>query len=286
MEIILKPLLDLLMSQSDWLVLTGAGVSAPSGIPTYRNSKGKWQRKSPVTYQEFLSNETSRRKFWARNIAGWKFIGAAEPNIAHLALVKLEQIGVISGLVTQNVDGLHDKAGSKVVIDLHGRADTVLCLDCGDLQSRQRLQDLFKKYNPSFFDKVQDIMPNADADIDNIDFSSLTIPSCRLCGGLLKPDVVFFGDVVPRRKLDLCMDIMNLSSGLLVVGSSLQVFSGYRFCIWASEQGKPIALLCNGDTRADHLAIEKLRADCGPVLRHWMQLLNTRNSLDEIEKLI
>ena len=193
---------------------------------------------------------------------------------------------MISGLVTQNVDGLHDKAGSKVVIDLHGRADTVLCLDCGDLQSRQRLQDLFKKYNPSFFDKVQDIMPNADADIDNIDFSSLTIPSCRLCGGLLKPDVVFFGDVVPRRKLDLCMDIMNLSSGLLVVGSSLQVFSGYRFCIWASEQGKPIALLCNGDTRADHLAIEKLRADCGPVLRHWMQLLNTRNSLDEIEKLI
>ncbi len=282
----MKPLLDLLMSQSDWLVLTGAGVSASSGIPTYRNSKGKWRRKSPVTYQEFLSNETSRRKFWARNIAGWKFIGAAEPNIAHLALVKLEQIGVVSGLVTQNVDGLHDKAGSKVVIDLHGRADTVLCLDCGDSQSRQSVQDLFKKYNPSFFDKVQDIKPNADADIDNIDFSSLTIPSCRLCGGLLKPDVVFFGDVVPRSKLDLCMDIMNLSSGLLVVGSSLQVFSGYRFCIWASEQGKPIALLCNGDTRADHLAIEKLRADCGPVLGHWMQLLNTRDSLDEIDKLI
>jgi NAD-dependent SIR2 family protein deacetylase len=203
-----------------------------------------------------------------------------------LALVKLEQIGVISGLVTQNIDGLHDKAGSKVVIDLHGRADTVLCLDCGNSQSRQRVQDLFKKYNPSFFDKVQDIKPNADADIDNIDFSSLTIPSCRLCGGLLKPDVVFFGDVVPRSKLDLCMDIMNLSSGLLVVGSSLQVFSGYRFCIWASEQGKPIALLCNGDTRADHLAIEKLRADCGPVLGHWMQLLNTRDSLDEIDKLI
>jgi NAD-dependent SIR2 family protein deacetylase len=286
MELIVKSLLDLLMSQSDWLVLTGAGVSASSGIPTYRNSKGKWRRKSPVTYQEFLSNETSRRKFWARNIAGWKFIGAAEPNIAHLALVKLEQVGVISGLVTQNVDGLHDKAGSKVVIDLHGRADTVLCLDCGDSQSRQRVQDLFKKYNPSFFDKVQDIKPNADADIDNIDFSSLTIPSCRLCGGLLKPDVVFFGDVVPRSKLDLCMDIMNLSSGLLVVGSSLQVFSGYRFCIWASEQGKPIALLCNGDTRADHLAIEKLRADCGPVLGHWMQLLNTRDSLDEIDKLI
>jgi NAD-dependent SIR2 family protein deacetylase len=286
MELIVKPLLDLLMSQSDWLVLTGAGVSASSGIPTYRNSKGKWRRKSPVTYQEFLSNETSRRKFWARNIAGWKFIGAAEPNIAHLALVKLEQVGVISGLVTQNVDGLHDKAGSKVVIDLHGRADTVLCLDCGDSQSRQSVQDLFKKYNPSFFDKVQDIKPNADADIDNIDFSSLTIPSCRLCGGLLKPDVVFFGDVVPRSKLDLCMDIMNLSSGLLVVGSSLQVFSGYRFCIWASEQGKPIALLCNGDTRADHLAIEKLRADCGPVLGHWMQLLNTRDSLDEIDKLI
>ena len=282
----MKPLLDLLMSQSDWLVLTGAGISAHSGIPTYRNSEGKWKRKSPVTYQEFLSNETSRRQFWARNIAGWKFIGAAEPNIAHLALVKLEQIGVISGLVTQNVDGLHDKAGSKVVIDLHGRADTVLCLDCGDLQSRQRLQDLFKKYNPSFFDRVQGIMPNDDADIDNLDFSSLIIPRCSLCGGLLKPDVVFFGDVVPRRKLDLCMDIMNLSSGLLVVGSSLQVFSGYRFCIWARKQGKPIALLCNGDTRADHLAIEKLRADCGPVLRHWMQLLNTRNSLDEIDKLI
>ncbi|MAH73510.1 MAG: NAD-dependent deacetylase [Cellvibrionales bacterium TMED49] len=281
----MKSLLDLLMSQTDWLVLTGAGISSLSGIPTYRNSEGKWQRKSPVTYQEFLLNETSRRQFWARNIAGWRFISAAEPNIAHLALVKLEKMGMISGLVTQNVDGLHEKAGSKGVIDLHGRADSVLCLDCGDMQSRQSLQDLFKKHNPIFFNKVERIVPENDASIDNLDFTSLIIPSCHLCGGLLKPDVVFFGEVVPHSKIDLCMDMMKVSSGLLVVGSSLQVFSGYRFCNWASKQGKPIALLCNGDTRADHLAIEKTRADCGPVLRHWMQLSNERIYSDEIGKL-
>ncbi|MAJ79996.1 MAG: NAD-dependent deacetylase [Porticoccaceae bacterium] len=285
-EPLLKSILNFLMSQTQWLVLTGAGISSLSGIPTYRNSEGKWQRKSPVKYQEFLVNEMSRKQFWARNIAGWRFMSAAKPNNAHLALVQLEKMGLISGLVTQNVDGLHEKAGSRGVIDLHGRADTVLCLSCGDLQSRQFLQDLFKKHNPNFFKKIHRITPEADSKIDDLDFTSLIIPSCHLCGGLLKPDVVFYGDVVPHGRVNSCMDMMNASSGLLVVGSSLQVFSGYRFCIWASNQGKPIVILCNGDTRADHLAVKKTRADCGPVLAHWVQLYKNRVSLGEMGKLV
>ena len=272
--ILLEEITDLLMESPRWLVLTGAGISSDSGIPTYRNKFGRWKRKQPVTHQEFVKNLSSRQRFWARNVVGWRFISQAKPNRAHYAIRDLQNKGAMIGLVTQNVDGLHQLAGSKNVVDLHGRIDRVKCLSCGDSLSRSSLQSWFESRNPEFAHQAGQVAPDGDADADNLEFTRLSVPCCLKCEGILKPDVVFFGDSVPLKRLKTAKEMMDSASGLLVIGSSLMTYSGYRFCLWADDQNKPIALINEGETRADHLATTKAWAPCAPVLQNWLERLS------------
>ena len=261
----------LLNSQARWLVLTGAGVSAESGVPTYRNRHGEWQRKPPVTHQEFVGNHRARQRFWARNLVGWRFMSNAQPNGAHNCLVSLEKLGLISCLVTQNVDGLHQRAGSQKVIDLHGRVDSVSCLSCNLRLPRAPLQAWLENNNPDFAKLAGAIAPDGDADVDNLDHSNMQVPDCENCGGILKPDAVFFGDSVPAQRVAEAEKQMHEADGLVVVGSSLVAFSGYRFCLWARKQDKPIVIINDGKTRADEIATVTVAGSCGDVLQGWLQ---------------
>jgi NAD-dependent SIR2 family protein deacetylase len=265
-----QAIISLLSAHKDWFVLTGAGVSAASGVPTYRNSDGIWQRKPPVTHQEFMAEQSSRRRFWSRNMVGWRFMIDAQPNSAHLALVKLQQLGLVSCLVTQNVDGLHQRAGSKAVIDLHGRVDSVSCMACGHKYSRASLQTWLETQNPEYALLAGGIAPDGDADIDHLDYSEMQVPDCEHCGGILKPDAVFYGDSVPKDRLLLAEQKLRQANGLVVAGSSLMTYSGYRFCLWAQQQGKPIVLLNEGKTRADDIATLKIGGSCAEVLQGWL----------------
>jgi NAD-dependent SIR2 family protein deacetylase len=267
----LQTAIRLLNSKARWLVLTGAGVSAESGVPTYRNQRGEWQRKPPVTHQEFTGNHQARQRFWARNLVGWRFMSSARPNGAHSALASLDKAGAVSCLVTQNVDGLHQRAGSQKVIDLHGRVDSVSCLSCKLRLPRAPLQTWLEAKNPDFAKLAGAIAPDGDADVDNLDHSTMQVPDCENCGGVLKPDAVFFGDSVPAQRVADAEQQMKDADGLVVVGSSLVAFSGYRFCLWASKQGKPIVIINDGKTRGDELATAKVAGLCGDVLQGWLQ---------------
>ncbi|AXK72078.1 NAD-dependent protein deacetylase [Lysobacter sp. TY2-98] len=257
----------------DWLaprrrvfVLTGAGCSTASGIPDYRDEAGGWKRKPPVTFQAFTQDDTTRRRYWARSFAGWPVFSQAAPNAAHRAMAAWEATGRMSMLLTQNVDGLHHRAGNAHVVDLHGRLDTVRCLACGDLTPRDTMQHRLADANPGWIDTITAFAPDGDADLERVDFSDFDIPSCTRCGGMLKPDVVFFGENVPRARFEIARDALAASDALLVVGSSLMVYSGFRFARMAHEAGLPIALLTRGATRADELATLAVRADCTKVL--------------------
>ena len=266
----MQAVISLLSAHRDWLVLTGAGVSAASGVPTYRNSDGVWQRKQPVTHQEFMADRSARQRFWSRNMVGWRFMVDAQPNVAHQALVKLQQLGVVSCLVTQNVDGLHQRAGSRTAIDLHGRVDRVSCMACGLKYPRASLQTWLEERNPEYSSLVGGIAPDGDADIDHLDYSDMQVPDCEHCGGILKPDAVFYGGSIPKDRLLLAEQKLQQASGLVVAGSSLMTYSGYRFCLWAQQQDKPIVLLNEGKTRADELATLKVGGCCGEVLQGWL----------------
>lgn len=267
----MQSIISLLTSQQNWLMLTGAGVSAESGVPTYRDRKGVWQRLPPVTHQAFMADHHARQRFWARNMVGWRHMVDAQPNRAHRALVALEELGLAHYLVTQNVDGLHQRAGSQRVIDLHGRVDTVSCMNCGLKYPRAPLQIWLEQHNPDYSKLSGTIAPDGDADIDYLDFSQLQVPDCQHCGGILKPDAVFYGDSVSKEKVQFAEQQLRQSQGLLVLGSSLAVYSGYRFCLWAQEQGKPIVILNDGETRADHLATAKAEGSCATVLEQWLE---------------
>jgi NAD-dependent SIR2 family protein deacetylase len=248
-------------------VLTGAGTSTSSGIPGYRNAEGNWQRRPPVTHQEFVRSEEARKHYWARSLAGWPAIHEALPNAAHGALASLERMGRVTRLVTQNVDGLHQRAGSREVIDLHGRLDRVVCLDCGAVQARECVQEAMRAANPGFAARSAQLAPDGDAELA-VDCSEFAVPTCGRCGGTLKPDVVFFGDGVPRPRVQAAVDALDAADAMLVVGSSLMAYSGYRFCERARDSGKPIAALNRGRTRADALLTLKIDADCVPALSH------------------
>jgi NAD-dependent SIR2 family protein deacetylase len=257
----------------DWLaprcrvfVLTGAGCSTASGIADYRDEAGAWKRPPPVTLQAFMHDPATRRRYWARSFAGWPRFARAAPNAAHRALADWERSGAMSLLLTQNVDGLHQRAGTAAVIDLHGRLDTVRCLGCGERTPREAMQARLAEANRGRIDAVAGFAPDGDADLLRDDFDDYVVPPCLCCGGILKPDVVFFGENVPRARVDAAMAALATSDGLLVVGSSLMVYSGYRFARIAHEAGLPIALLTRGATRADDLADLALRADCSRVL--------------------
>ncbi|WP_368561901.1 NAD-dependent protein deacetylase [Pseudoxanthomonas sp. UTMC 1351] len=247
-------------------VLTGAGCSTASGIPDYRDTSGEWKRPPPVTYQAFVGDPAMRARYWARSLAGWPRVAEATPNAAHMALAQWKAAGRLSMLVTQNVDGLHQRAGSDAVIDLHGRLDEVVCLACSARQSRDDLQRQLQDANPEWAGMEATSAPDGDADLEGYDFSRFRVPDCRLCGGLLKPDVVFFGENVPRIRYETARAALENSDAVLVVGSSLMVYSGFRFVRLAHETGKPIALLNRGHTRADAMADLKLDADCVETL--------------------
>jgi len=246
-------------------VLTGAGVSTGSGIPGYRDAEGNWRRRPPMTHQEFTRSEAARKRYWARSVLGWPAIAAAAPNAAHAALARLERLGGVTRLVTQNVDGLHQRAGSESVLDLHGRLDQVVCLRCKATLSRAWLQSAMLDANPGFASGAATVGPDGDADADT-DFEAFEAPDCPHCGGILKPDVVFFGDGVPRWRVAAAIHALDHADAVLIVGSSLMAYSGYRFCERARELGKPIAAINRGLTRADELLDLKIDADCAPTL--------------------
>ena len=254
-------------------VLTGAGCSTESGIPDYRDTRGDWKRPPPVTYQAFTGDDATRRRYWARSLIGWRTMGGARPGAAHLALARLESAGRVSLLLTQNVDGLHGAAGSQAVVDLHGRIDTVRCLGCEARSPRVALQAELLRRNPAWAALDARAAPDGDADLDGLDFSSFDVPDCPVCGGMLKPDVVFFGENVPRDRVAAAREALAASDGMLIVGSSLMVYSGFRFAQAAAEAGIPIAALNRGVTRADSLYALKVEQPIGATLDALARLL-------------
>lgn len=247
-------------------VLTGAGCSTDSGIPDYRDAQGDWKRKPPVQQRDFVTSHAVRQRYWARSLLGWRHFSRAEPNRAHRALARLEAAGRVQHLVTQNVDGLHQRAGSRSVTDLHGRLDEVLCLACGARRSRTAFQAELEARNPQWSTLSAAHAPDGDADLGERDFSGFDVPVCGSCGGIIKPAVVFFGDAIPAEQTRAALEAVERSDALLVVGSSLMVWSAYRLVRAASEAGKPVAAVNLGRTRADALLEFKLEAPCGEAL--------------------
>ncbi|PAV26686.1 NAD-dependent deacetylase [Tamilnaduibacter salinus] len=260
-----EALSDFIQRHPRLFILTGAGISTESGIPDYRDDEGGWKRKQPVQHQAFMADEHLRRRYWARSLVGWPVIRNARPNPAHHHLAELEQRNHIHQVVTQNVDRLHQRAGSERVLDLHGRADEVLCMHCGYRCRRDDVHEWCSALNPSFSNLSAEHAPDGDADLER-DFSAFKVANCPRCDGVLKPDVVFFGDFVPKARVDAAKEALQASDGLLAIGSSLMVYSGFRFCRYASEWGKPIATLNLGRTRADPIADLTLNARIGETL--------------------
>lgn len=247
-------------------VLTGAGVSTASGIPDYRDTEGAWKRTPPVTWQAFTGDPATYRRYWARSHVGWPGFSASRPNAAHAALAELERRGALTTLVTQNVDALHQRAGSRDVIDLHGRLDRVVCLSCGEASPRETLQVRMTATNAGWRPRASASAPDGDADIDPAAAAGFAPPDCTVCGGLLKPDVVFFGENVPRERYARAVAALEAADAMLAVGTSLMVYSGFRFARLARERGLPLAILNRGRTRADALATLRLDGDCGEIL--------------------
>ncbi|MEQ4575500.1 MAG: NAD-dependent protein deacetylase [Gammaproteobacteria bacterium] len=252
-------------------VLTGAGCSTGSGIPDYRDRQGGWKRPQPVTFQAFMGEAATRRRYWARSLLGWPRFGLARPNGTHHALAALEARGQLEVLLTQNVDGLHQAAGSGEVIDLHGRLDTVRCMDCEQRSPREALQARLAAANPGWEQLQAGIAPDGDADLDGVDFDAFVVPACERCGGLLKPDVVYFGENVPRERVARANEHLARADAVLVVGSSLMVYSGFRFVQAAARAGLPVAALNHGRTRADELLALKVEHDCAGALAFLLE---------------
>jgi len=262
---------DFIFRHAKLFVLTGAGCSTDSGIPDYRDEEGDWKRPQPVQFQSFMRDLATRKRYWARNLIGWQRFGPAKPNIAHHALARLERQGSVELLVTQNVDRLHQAAGSRNVVDLHGRMDLVRCMDCWRLQPRSELQDELITLNPSWANLEAPTAPDSDADLDGRDFSTFEVPSCSYCAGILKPDVVFFGESVPKERVATAMHHLQQADAMLIVGSSLMVYSGYRFAQAAALAGKPIAAVNLGRTRADDLLSLKIQQPCAEALAFLLE---------------
>ena len=249
------------------LVLTGAGCSTGSGIPAYRDGDGQWRRRQPIFYQDFVAHESVRRRYWARSFFGWPLIQDAKPNAGHQALATLEQAGRLSGLITQNVDGLHQASGHDNVIELHGGLTRVRCLNCGQITRRDDLQQRLDALNPDCTAEVHGINPDGDAELDDQAGQHFQIADCERCGGVLKPDVVFFGESVPLETTRRATAQLAQANAVLVAGSSLVVWSGFRLVREAVRQGKSVVAINQGRTRADDLLEFKVEMECGSVLQ-------------------
>ncbi|XP_028260994.1 NAD-dependent protein lipoamidase sirtuin-4, mitochondrial isoform X2 [Parambassis ranga] len=250
-------------------VITGAGLSTESGIPDYRSEGvGLYARtdRRPMQHAEFVRSAKSRQRYWARNFVGWPQFSSHQPNCAHRALQRWEESGKLHWLVTQNVDALHSKAGQRRLTELHGCAHRVMCLGCGVITAREELQTKFIALNPDWRAQAGVVAPDGDVFLEDKQVLHFRVPSCEHCGGILKPEVTFFGDTVNKSTVQFVHDRLAESDTVLVVGSSLQVYSGYRFLLAASDKKIPIAILNIGPTRADHLTGLKVSGRCGEVL--------------------
>lgn len=247
-------------------VLSGAGVSTASGIPDYRDRDGNWKTAQPIQFGDFVASSRARKRYWARSYVGWQRFSGARPNAAHRALAGLEAAGKLDMLITQNVDGLHRAAGSRRVLDLHGDLGRVRCLGCGRTESRLDYQQALRAANPDWHARVFRFRPDGDAELADDSHADFEVPGCSQCAGVVKPDVVMFGESVPKERVETAMAAVERADALLVVGSSLMVFSGFRFARHAAAQDKPIAIVNRGRTRADDLAALKIDADCADVL--------------------
>jgi NAD-dependent SIR2 family protein deacetylase len=258
-----------LVSGGRVLVLTGAGISTDSGIPDYRGPDGRARHVTPMTYDRFVGSEHERRRYWARSHLGWRRFAGATPNVSHLVVADLQRAGLVTDVITQNVDGLHSAAGSRDVIDLHGRLDAVVCLGCGLRRPRFELAMRLDAVNPELrigSDPAEQ-RPDGDVALDEEVAGGFRVVDCRRCRGVLKPDVVFFGEQVPRDRFRRALGRLDVASGLLVLGSSLAVGSGYRFVTAAVRRGLPVAIVTRGVTRGDPHATIKVDADLAPTLR-------------------
>jgi NAD-dependent SIR2 family protein deacetylase len=249
------------------VVLSGAGLSTDSGIPDYRGPAGRRRRPTPMTYQEFVGSPAARQRYWARSHLGWRVINRAQPNDGHRAVAALQRLGLVDGIVTQNVDGLHQVGGARDVVELHGSLDDVVCLGCGTRTDRAWLHARLAEANPDFDDEAPRANPDGDVDLVAERVAAFRLVPCTVCGAdLLKPDVVFFGESVPRERVAHCFDLVDAAGSLLVLGSSLAVMSGYRFVRRAAARGIPVLIVTAGETRGDPQATLKVDAPLGEVL--------------------
>ncbi|MBW3638437.1 MAG: NAD-dependent protein deacetylase [Actinobacteria bacterium] len=260
------------------MVLSGAGLSTDSGIPDYRGPTGALRRATPMTYQRFVGDPAQRQRYWARSHLGWRIVAQAAPNAGHFAVTALQEHGLLAGLVTQNVDGLHTRAGATGVIELHGNLHRVVCLGCGAVSARTELDDRLRAANAGWSASVGRFNPDGDVELPDDAVRGFTVVDCRLCGGLLKPDVVFFGETVPAGRVEVSFALVAHARLLLVLGSSLSVMSGYRFVLRAAKLGVPVAIVNQGLSRGDPHAALTLDAPLGEALPELVYAATGRTS--------
>ena len=258
-----------LVGDGNVVVLSGAGLSTDSGIPDYRGATGSLRRHTPMTWQTFTRDPRGRHRYWARSFIGWRQIAGAQPNDGHRAVAELQRAGLVGGIVTQNVDGLHQAGGATDVLELHGGLDRTVCLQCGDVAPRAALDIRLREANPGFRPEPADgeVNPDGDVELPESELDGFVMVDCLACGGgPLKPDVVFFGETVPRDRVDTAFDLVRCARSLVVLGSSLTVMSGYRFVLRAARDGIPVAIVNAGPTRGDEKADVRVDAPLGRVL--------------------
>lgn len=260
-----RALAEFLRTHRRLLVITGAGCSTPSGIADYRDADGEWKYAAPIMAQDFVRDPASRRRYWARSMRGWPDFAAAKANPAHRALATMQRRGMLCGLITQNVDGLHQQAGHQEVIELHGNLRWVVCLGCGGRVARADVQVWLQSENPAVLEVAATPAPDGDAEL-GVDLAGVRVPSCVHCGSPLKPDVVFYGESVPTARVQQAYRLVDDADAVLVVGSSLMVYSSYRFMRRAYERGLPMVAVNQGKTRADDWLQIKVAEDCVAVL--------------------
>jgi NAD-dependent SIR2 family protein deacetylase len=265
-----------LVRDGDVAVLSGAGLSTESGIPDYRGPSGAARRATPMTFQAFTGSEAARRRYWARSHLGWRIIARAQPNAGHHAVAALERQGLLAGTITQNVDGLHTAAGSGDVVELHGNLDRVVCLSCGRGTPREELDARLRAVNRAWSAKALAVNPDGDVELPDADLLAFRTVDCTACGGVLKPDVVFFGETVPPDRVARCYALVVAAGALLVLGSSLTVMSGYRFVLHAARLGVPVAIVNAGPTRGDEKASLRVDAPLGEVLPQLVAAVSGR----------
>ncbi|MFF2861118.1 NAD-dependent protein deacetylase [Streptomyces rubiginosohelvolus] len=248
------------------LILSGAGISTESGIPDYRGEGGSLSRHTPMTYQDFTADPGARRRYWARSHLGWRTFGRARPNAGHRAVAAFGRQGLLSGVITQNVDGLHQAAGSEDAVDLHGRLDRVVCLSCGAFSPRRELAHRLEAANEGFAPVASSLNPDGDADLTDEQVGDFRVVPCAACGGVLKPDVVFFGEAVPPERVERCRALVREARTLLVLGSSLTVMSGLRFVRQAADAGTPVLIVNRDATRGDRYAVTRIALPLGAAL--------------------